>query len=484
MKSILTTLLLFCICTSVSAQNLLPNPGFNEVNICIEYAARCAPRAWYPTAPFFSKVIYDGETASDNHSITLIMENRANTSFRPYYKTQLLNPLRKGTRYQLEVFWLNTSNASTFLDIKLDTTETFQDIPVQLAATPTIHLTKSTPDKPKEGWIKSTATFTAADNYAYLVMGNFSAPSSPKNARDLYCYIDSIAITPLDGQAYNATMADSIRKLLYNDRWRHSYARPSTSLYQAALKPKLQLPLRVIQHSGKCDTVTISPEFFRSNRKDINHVYADQLGRVFTVKPEDVKEKIFISGYSYLKANPQYNEIIATDRANEVAKYLVYNRGFSFDDFVIKGYTHPRPGMDSIETVEIISCQPAKEESVPVAKTDTLVIPDILFKFDSSALNQHLYASLDSVLRHIPDIPGIQLAITGHTDNKGTVLYNMDLSMRRAASVAAYVRQKHPQTAITAINGMGESIPVADNSTSQGRQKNRRVEIIIFYPDH
>jgi len=99
-------------------------------------------------------------------------------------------------------------------------------------------------------------------------------------------------------------------------------------------------------------------------------------------------------------------------------------------------------------------------------------------------LNQHLYASLDSLLRHIPDMPGIQLAITGHTDNKGTVLYNMDLSLRRAASVAAYVQKKHPQTAITAINGMGESMPVADNSTSQGRQKNRRVEIIIFYPDH
>ncbi|RAJ72837.1 OmpA family protein [Chitinophaga dinghuensis] len=481
MKSILTTLLLCCSWMSVFAQNLLPNPGFNEVNICIEYAAKCAPRAWYPTAPFFSKVIYNGEIPSNNHSVTLIMENRANTSFRPYYKTQLLNPLQKGTRYKLEVFWLNTANASTFLDIKLDTTETFQDIPVQLAATPTVHLTKSSPDKPKEGWITSTATFTAAENYRYLVMGNFSAPTTAKHPRDLYCYIDSIAVTPLDGQTYNTAMADSIRKLLYNDRWRHSYSSPSASLNQAALKPKLQLPLRVIQRSGKCDTVVISPEFFSGNRKEINDVYADQLGSVFTLKPEDVREKIYISGYSYRKPNSQYNEIIATDRANEVAKYLVYNMGFSFDDFVITGYSRLHPGIDSIE---IISCQSAVEKPVPVAKTDTLVIPDILFKFDSSALNQLLYASLDSLLRHIPAIPGIQLAITGHTDNKGTALYNMDLSMRRAVSVAEYVRRKHPQSAITAINGMGESMPVADNSTSQGRQKNRRVEIIIFYPDH
>ncbi|MBV7533220.1 OmpA family protein [Chitinophaga sp. sic0106] len=481
MKFTLTTLLLLSGMLA-SAQNLLPNPGFDEVNICIEYFAKCAPRAWFPTAPFFSKVIYDGDALQANHMVTLTMESKVNTTFRPYYKTQLLNKLIKGTRYKMEVFMLDAPESAGFLDVKLDTAETVQDLPVALQTTPTLHLTKKTTGKPTNNWIKLEQEFTAADHYGYLVMGNMTTLPA-KIARNLLCYIDSIALTPIDGQTYDLAGADSIRALLYNDRWRHSYARPSTSLYSNALSAKIKLPTRVSQRSGRCDTILLAPEFFSGNKKDISRVYADQLGETFKLKPEEVQQKILINGYSYLKPSQKYNEIIATDRANEVAKYLVYRRGFSFDDFIIKGNTSPRPGMDSLETVEIISCQPAPlPPAIPVTRTDTLIIPDILFAFDSSSLNKKMLGTLDSLVAKIPDETGIQLAVTGHTDNKGTALYNQDLSMRRANTIAAYVKQRKQRIAFAVINGMGESMPVAENNTTEGRQKNRRVEIIIFYP--
>lgn len=75
--------------------------------------------------------------------------------------------------------------------------------------------------------------------------------------------------------------------------------------------------------------------------------------------------------------------------------------------------------------------------------------------------------------------PGLTLTIEGHTDSTGTVDFNQKLSEERAASVRDYLaHQGLPVANMTAV-GLGEAMPVADNDTAFGRQKNRRVEIIV-----
>jgi outer membrane protein OmpA-like peptidoglycan-associated protein len=75
--------------------------------------------------------------------------------------------------------------------------------------------------------------------------------------------------------------------------------------------------------------------------------------------------------------------------------------------------------------------------------------------------------------------PGLRLAIEGHTDNIGGDEANMKLSQQRADTVREFlVQQGLPAETVTAV-GLGRIEPVADNSTNEGRQKNRRVEIIV-----
>ena len=75
--------------------------------------------------------------------------------------------------------------------------------------------------------------------------------------------------------------------------------------------------------------------------------------------------------------------------------------------------------------------------------------------------------------------PEKSVEIQGHTDNTGTEDFNMKLSEKRAASVRDYlVAQGLTGEAISAT-GLGEADPVAENTTVKGRQKNRRVEIIV-----
>jgi len=68
--------------------------------------------------------------------------------------------------------------------------------------------------------------------------------------------------------------------------------------------------------------------------------------------------------------------------------------------------------------------------------------------------------------------------VTGHTDSRGSEAYNQSLSERRAATVASYLEAAYPDVNVTS-QGMGESVPVETNSTAEGRQANRRVEVQV-----
>jgi len=101
------------------------------------------------------------------------------------------------------------------------------------------------------------------------------------------------------------------------------------------------------------------------------------------------------------------------------------------------------------------------------------------FDFDSAVLTPDAKSALDELSDRIKASKGQEaLSITGYTDSTGPEDYNMGLSERRAQSAAAYL-EGQGITGIT-TKGMGESDPVADNGTREGRAKNRRVEITTY----
>ena len=104
---------------------------------------------------------------------------------------------------------------------------------------------------------------------------------------------------------------------------------------------------------------------------------------------------------------------------------------------------------------------------------------DVLFttgKYDLRPEARERLAKLSGiVLAH----PGLNLAVEGYTDNVGSESFNQTLSEQRASSVRAYLIAQGLGPNTISATGFGLSNPVADNSTSQGRQKNRRVEIVV-----
>jgi outer membrane protein OmpA-like peptidoglycan-associated protein len=104
---------------------------------------------------------------------------------------------------------------------------------------------------------------------------------------------------------------------------------------------------------------------------------------------------------------------------------------------------------------------------------------DVLFDFGKYDLRQEAREKLARLSGIVLGHPGLNLAVEGYTDNVGTDEINMTLSQKRAEAVRSYLLEQGLADANVTAQGLGKSSPVADNSTPAGRQKNRRVEIVV-----
>ena len=100
------------------------------------------------------------------------------------------------------------------------------------------------------------------------------------------------------------------------------------------------------------------------------------------------------------------------------------------------------------------------------------------FAFDSAELTPAMKAELDNVATQINNSPGGEtLLITGHTDSTGPADYNQGLSEQRAQAAADHLSSRGVAADRISVTGKGETMPVADNGTREGRAKNRRIEV-------
>ena len=99
------------------------------------------------------------------------------------------------------------------------------------------------------------------------------------------------------------------------------------------------------------------------------------------------------------------------------------------------------------------------------------------FAFDSAELTAEDKAALDTVAARLKELEFVGGVATGHTDNVGDEAYNLKLSERRAQAVVDYLTAKGVAPGRITSVGAGESKPLADNSTEEGRAQNRRVTI-------
>lgn len=100
-----------------------------------------------------------------------------------------------------------------------------------------------------------------------------------------------------------------------------------------------------------------------------------------------------------------------------------------------------------------------------------------LFEFDKAVVRNT--GSIEPVVKELLENPSFNVSVTGHTDSRGAADYNQRLSEERANAVAKYLQSRGISSSRITVLGQGESQPAADNSTDEGRARNRRVEFVI-----
>jgi outer membrane protein OmpA-like peptidoglycan-associated protein len=126
------------------------------------------------------------------------------------------------------------------------------------------------------------------------------------------------------------------------------------------------------------------------------------------------------------------------------------------------------------------------EKTVPGAKVERVgegIVVDftekILFGYDRSDLNPSSQDNLDKLVNVLKEYPDTNIEVQGHTDSKGSEDYNMGLSERRANAVSNYLINRGVAGSRVTTKGYGETAPVSDNTSDDGRAQNRRVTFLI-----
>lgn len=210
---------------------------------------------------------------------------------------------------------------------------------------------------------------------------------------------------------------------------------------------------------------------------------------------ENDKEEVLIKPYGQITIAPQQAasnltspvipvEIPLKSRDEEISlqPQKIFDREASAIDYTmnrIKGIT-PLYGIDVKGSQMTIPTSAPLPDKMSVYRK--FRFPDVTFDFDQWTLSSEGKKMLSEVAEQIrKDKKWLYIKIDGHTDSIGSLSYNMDLSLKRAIAAASHlISHEGLDPGKVFIKGYGKTTPIADNSTSDGRRKNRRTEVLFL----
>ncbi len=178
---------------------------------------------------------------------------------------------------------------------------------------------------------------------------------------------------------------------------------------------------------------------------------------------------------SEIRYDDRMKTYTSAQNENATAEYVL--RPGNRPDFQPKA----KPTNTQTSLTVVPKSQPASPPEAPKTQLADLQMvletSDVLFAFDKAVIKSNVIPELDKWATYLNENPRVTADIYGYTDNTGPSTYNLDLSERRAQAVVNYLTSKGVSPKRLTAKGFGENQPVAPNTTREGRQKNRRVEL-------
>jgi outer membrane protein OmpA-like peptidoglycan-associated protein len=340
------TLLLFLLGQRTKGQNLVPNPSFEDVNICSEYNQPCSPSAWF----FLSRKLTTGyfprfPSATGSRHLQIVVASRQTVN-RQYWETMLLCPLEPGERYSVSLKIASPRNGTqlsttcpNLRDIGLWFTTRFVFVQGDSILQPRSYLSfvGATTRDLKNGWFEIKKEFVPTANSTILIVGNFyrvantdimDQRNNPNPSIDIL--VDDLAVVPIKGAScanYQKTK-DSLYAILR----RHSDNRPGDNGPDLADTPKQPIQTDTPKQTIQTDTPK-SPHRPQPTDTIIIHNIQFDFDKYLVQNPDTLQryqrlltrpgiKKIQVVGYTDDVGSEAYNLDLSKKRAGEVAHLL------------------------------------------------------------------------------------------------------------------------------------------------------------------
>jgi len=215
----------------------------------------------------------------------------------------------------------------------------------------------------------------------------------------------------------------------------------------------------------------------------------DGLGSYFA-EAAGYKKLIWPPNIPALTMNSDQQRYLAAEKKSSagditVALYAVENRFWAGNlKKVDKGQTLLQVDIIESKPMEIKMVTVAAEEMAEkIFKSGSIALYGIYFATDKATIKPESSATLEQIAKLLKGMPALKLLVVGHTDNVGTLSYNMELSKSRAGAVVMELTGKYAikSDRLTPV-GVAFACPVGSNKTEEGRSKNRRVELVESGP--
>ncbi|MEL6101800.1 MAG: OmpA family protein [Pseudomonadota bacterium] len=158
-----------------------------------------------------------------------------------------------------------------------------------------------------------------------------------------------------------------------------------------------------------------------------------------------------------------------------------FRDGILFVPEVLLAANAMKGGMAILELDPIAALPTADECEAEIQSI--LAVSKISFEPGSATIDASALGTLDDIAEILKQCGSLRLEIQGHTDSQGREIMNLDLSQARAQSVLNELRVRRVLTSSFTAKGYGETVPIADNKTEEGREANRRIEFHLIRPE-
>lgn len=344
--SLFFPLLLFTI--ALHAQNLLPNPGFEDINICCENSKPCCPKGWFKAN--FSKYTttnFPRPGIDESLSVDIVAASVGGNNHRTYMQAPLLCTLEAGQTYVLSMYvkpkeFILDELGAYFSDTLVVTySDSRLIVPYQVR-----FINERSFIGKKNKWQKIQTTYVATGNEKFIVIGNFRVDSTlhwkrmgRESAVCIYG-LDNVTLTK-QGDTSECDISEA-ESAFYRETRRHNFKRAcngSINLFEQMLETK---PDTFFTNKP----IVLKNVFFDFDKSDLLPQSYTELNILVQYLNEHAEYRIAITGHTDSMGTASYNEMLSSARALAVGNYLV-SRGIKSMRISTRGKGSSEPVADN-----------------------------------------------------------------------------------------------------------------------------------------